>query len=860
MGVIVAALVAVFWRVIFTTDMFFYRDVYNFSYPHAKFIHDMLRQGRLPYWDPYLDYGEPVLADPNFLFFYPSTLLLGLLPASLAYTWHYLLHFLIAALGAYWLARRFSQSRPAALFAALTFGLSGPVLSLGNFYNEVACAVWVPWALLLTDRVLKRRNRRSWILLTAVFALEFLAAEPFTLMASFALCFAYAMWQSLRDNPAAHSEGYAWTQPVRTEIRALASRVDWRLVGGFTLAGALALALSAASLLPSLDLLAHSQRGVTGMPYRETTHWSFHPLYLLEFVLPDFFGSVLSGETLWSIVLSTRNNPYFPSFFVGFVPLLFALAGWVLGRDPRRRFVAWSGLVFLLLSFGALTPVFALVYLVFPPLSLVRFPVKLLILVVLAIALLAGWGVDALAGVCRGDVRDLDGPGRQGNLILWPLRAMLAASVVIWIASLVLPKMVSAAGTSILVHTNNMFLRDESGRLKTEELGQAAQYLVSRIRLEFPVLMTLALGTLIWMRLLFGQRAPARLLGGSLALISSLGLVQVILVNRDANPTVPRLFYDYTPPVLSQVPASPGPYRFCNILHGEVTTAPGPTDTGAFLNFDQIPGANRFSALAQIAFRDRLVLKHGSLLASAETSLNNDVDLSFPPDLYDFWYFAIRQMRNQTRSDCLIGRANVKYLIRPEPEPSSATRLIGHVFNGSPKPAFLYEDLCFLPRAFVAASAVTSRNSLDTLVRLSDPRFDPHAQVILAEKPGTEPSALSPPETPPTPSVASRTDNRIGEIKTLDDQPNSVSLTVSLSEPGYLVLLDRFDPNWHATVDGREVMVLRADQLFRAVKVSAGSHQVRFYYRQKGLVAGTVISCMMLLTLLVAWWVKQSLL
>jgi uncharacterized membrane protein YfhO len=56
------------------------------------------------------------------------------------------------------------------------------------------------------------------------------------------------------------------------------------------------------------------------------------------------------------------------------------------------------------------------------------------------------------------------------------------------------------------------------------------------------------------------------------------------------------------------------------------------------------------------------------------------------------------------------------------------------------------------------------------------------------------------------------------------------------------VLVDRFDANWHATVNGQEVPILQANQLFRAVHVEAGTHDIRFFYRQRGLTAGLAIS------------------
>ncbi len=105
-SLLVAVLVGMFWRVIFTSAMFFYRDVYNYTFPSARLIHDLCRQGFIPYWNPYLNYGQPVLANPNLLFFYPFTLLMVLLPIDIAFTMHFLVHFALAGIGVYVLPQK----------------------------------------------------------------------------------------------------------------------------------------------------------------------------------------------------------------------------------------------------------------------------------------------------------------------------------------------------------------------------------------------------------------------------------------------------------------------------------------------------------------------------------------------------------------------------------------------------------------------------------------------------------------------------------------------------------------------------------------------------------------------------------
>ena len=53
--------------------------------------------------------------------------------------------------------------------------------------------------------------------------------------------------------------------------------------------------------------------------------------------------------------------------------------------------------------------------------------------------------------------------------------------------------------------------------------------------------------------------------------------------------------------------------------------------------------------------------------------------------------------------------------------------------------------------------------------------------------------------------------------------PEQVVIDVAASRDGYLVLTDAYYPGWVATIDGQPANIERADILFRAVKVPAGS-------------------------------------
>jgi hypothetical protein len=149
----------------------------------------------------------------------------------------------------------------------------------------------------------------------------------------------------------------------------------------------------------------------------------------------------------------------------------------------------------------------------------------------------------------------------------------------------------------------------------------------------------------------------------------------------------------------------------------------------------------------------------------------------------------------------------------------------------------LYETLCFVPRTYVAGTAIFTTSPLDTLRRMASPGFDALANVILAAEPGEAPAVHG--------------SGPAGQAEITERQPNTLTLRADLSRPGYVVLLDRYDSNWHAELDGKETPVLRANQLFRAVYAEPGQHVIAFYYRQNGLITGMLITCA---TIAVLFW------
>jgi hypothetical protein len=242
------------------------------------------------------------------------------------------------------------------------------------------------------------------------------------------------------------------------------------------------------------------------------------------------------------------------------------------------------------------------------------------------------------------------------------------------------------------------------------------------------------------------------------------------------------------------------------------------------------------------------MLATGSMAQHVEGSLNLDFDdRSLPPFLFDVWIYLLTQAPDALRIGCLLGRTNVKYIIRPTRQAASGAKLVSEIFNGSPQPGCLYENPYFVPRAYVAGTSIFTTSPLETLAWMASPQFDALQNVILAADSGSSPAVHG--------------SGPAGRVEITEHQPNRVTLRAELTRPGYVVLLDRYDSNWHARIDGREAPVLRANQLFRAVYAGAGQHQIRFDYHQQGLLPGLVISLLTLAALIALWlshWARHA--
>jgi hypothetical protein len=273
------------------------RDVTFQIQPWQLFARRELRAGRLPLWNPHQFSGAPFWANGQSAPLFPLHLLFAALPLQLGFVLLPWLRLLLAGCGVWVLGRELGLSLPAALLAALTFALSGMLVSFLLFPMGNALAL-VPWVLWSVERIV---GASGWGLLAVTAGLQLLGGHPETCAHTALLSLIYLL---VRGAP----------------------RRAW---GGFLAGWGTAALIAAVQVLPLVMLLP------------ETSKWASHsvsaepPLALLlkqplRLVLPQLYGHPAAG-TWWG-----PFNYSATAVYAGALALPLAAAGLVRVKRDRR--------------------------------------------------------------------------------------------------------------------------------------------------------------------------------------------------------------------------------------------------------------------------------------------------------------------------------------------------------------------------------------------------------------------------------------------------------------------------------------------------------------------------------------------
>ena len=734
--------------------VFFARDLATFFRPHHLWFRETLFGGSLPFWNPYLGCGYSTVNDPALQTFFPLTLPLRLLPATIGFNLFVALPIVVAAFGMHLFLRRIVSQKAAGL-GAIVFAASGPMLSTANMPNLAWSCALAPWVLAAVATLAEGWTWRRVAAVSATCALMLLAGEPVTFAATAALAVAYAA--------------------------IFGGRARWRVAGATAAAVLFSALLSAVQVFPTAAITSASIRSSGAL----RDMWSLHPARLLETVAPFLYGRYtgLPHEiTQWLFIFNDAREPLLFSVYLGVPALLVAAVGASLvARSRPAAFWSAAGIVSLLAALGSHTPIYRAAVTLVPGLSLFRFPSKYLVLTALAVAVLAAIGWDAIE--------------RERRKFIGPL-VLAGGFVVLAGIALYLVRVAPESGLALATRL--------ASALSLPQVEPASRSLVAAVGGAAPRLL---LVTSLGAAALWFARSRAASVALYLLIVGDL-----ILANAPINPTI--AVSDLEPfDWVQMTKEHPGDRVFVarDYLH-EGRGAPDVATPPAF--------SPDWPVVAYQAVYETAIGTDLSGAAVPQT-LSRELTGLRPREYLSL----LRRFRESDRvmRDRFLSWAGTRYLLTTSPPVIPATAR-AQVPMGS---LTLYESTPEGSRAFVVSSGLVEPDVESQISKLFDPSFDPYSNVLVDRG-----------------SPLSGSGER-GHATMRSATATSVEIDASAPEGGgYLVLLDSYDPGWKVEVDGRDAEMVRADGVFRAVRIPAGEHHLRFRYAPRALVVGAAISAL----------------
>jgi hypothetical protein len=149
-------------------------------YPWDVLARQLIHSGTFPAWNPHALAGTPFFDNPGVGWLGPFNVALWILPLDYGLGVAAALKLFTAALGTYLLVRELQLGFWPGLLAAVSFALCAFDLVWLSHGAHVSVAVWLPWLVLLAERIVRRGGRVEGVALAAVAATALAGGHPGT--------------------------------------------------------------------------------------------------------------------------------------------------------------------------------------------------------------------------------------------------------------------------------------------------------------------------------------------------------------------------------------------------------------------------------------------------------------------------------------------------------------------------------------------------------------------------------------------------------------------------------------------------------------------------------------------------------
>ena len=421
-------------------DMPYTGDFLTYQLPEKTLIRECFLQGIMPYMNPYILSGAPLLENIATGSLYPMNFLLLFGSPVFGLNLFLFIHVLLAGWSmCLFVNKGLRINKHIACLAGVSYSLGGCLWGMLDKGFLVS-----PWLILLFFLGVvyffeeDNRNRYGWLL--AVLALTFLFYSGNLLETYFSIVVA--------------GVGIIWSAVFQQKDTKLEWGKALKNVGKYAFMVLTSIFLAAPQLIPTFKASLISYRS-SGVGVAAAQHWSFPLMRTIEYFIPFAFGARADGGMCFGNLYATNSqgaggSPWFDSVFPGF-PILCAVIFFLIlslssffkqrkNEDCKichsflknRDLVLFAGLAFFfMLALGKALPLYQLCYVTLPGFKVFRHPEKYIEWVNIFLIVIASYGLQTLFRLSKTETSATSKKDSEGSTVLQQEKAMRIFRVIV---------------------------------------------------------------------------------------------------------------------------------------------------------------------------------------------------------------------------------------------------------------------------------------------------------------------------------------------------------------------------------------------------------------------------------------------
>jgi len=662
--------------------------------------------------------------------------------------------------------------------SALVFMFGGYMISILDNVAFLTSAVWLPLIVLLFDRSLSEKKLGYLIITGVVIGLQILGGDAsFYIFSTFIFMVAYLLYYLIT-------------------VKSLSMKERGKIMMFLPLAWVIGICLAAIQLIPFMEFVSYSTR-MEGFSYENITKWSFHPLELIQLLVPYFYGSTVP-------MCRWFGQFWLDTFYIGIVPLLLVIFSLCCLRKKFNYFLLIIIFFSLFMAFGKNNPLYSWSQYV-PVINMLHYPVKYLFL-------LSGIGCSALFS-------KLENKEEIKGFTICLFTMNLVFITAFFIGSFMEERLFTIFKS---IYPQTLFFKIVGVESSFLAIFKGYSWFVILLT-TVSILMVLAIK---------GKIAVKKL---KIVLITIV-LIDLIFLGKPKDNTIKSSLYTMQNETVQLLKNDSSHFRIFSLSY---ITFEG------FMNIPKTPFNETFMTLQSFMTPNLSIYFHIDAINEYAALLVKRYYLLYSP-MREF--FKLEQMDPWQMNYCkeILNMLNVKYVI-------SSFRLgvkdLKLVQAGKVK---VYENPSALPRAYLVPKATILKDDEEVLKTIQEVNFNPKKSILITqgEYKKAQNDFIGNEKHVPVESFK-------GEVKILKYLANCVEITTDGNDSSFLVLADNYYPGWKVSVNGIEKNIIRVNYNLRGVILPRGENKVQFSFEPLSFKIGATVSLLTLLSI-IAFFVMRK--